>query len=187
MNTLIAIKSCQKHWDRVAVQRETWADYHVTTFTGFDLNVPDDYPNLPFKTQAICRWALKRNHDFAHLTDTDTYVALDRLLSVVPTDYLGREHYEGKNYALGGPGYWLSAKAMEILANAKCWQGNEDEWVGWNLAEAGIKLTHDPRYSIYTPCLPGNDVITQHLTGNHPYDPEMMRRAHVNFLDKTKE
>lgn len=184
LNLLVAIKGCEKHYDRFLTQRKTWAtDYAlVGFFTGNILGCAEDYAALPSKTQAICRHALALGHDFVFLPDSDTYVSLERLLAsdFAIYDYVGYASPTG--YAFGGPGYWLSNYAMQHVAEAPCRTGFEDQWVGETLAKAGIALHHDPRYSIQTFVLPENDVISCHLGHLGGYLPEFMTAAHRRFL-----
>ena len=87
---LIAIKSCVAHKDREIVQRDTWATSHTVWLHGPLLGVPDSYEELPKKTQAMC--LLLSHQDYAFFADTDTYIALDRLLAYPYQlhDYIGR-------------------------------------------------------------------------------------------------
>ena len=182
---IVAIKSCEAHRDRAEVQRETWATSHTVWFTGPMLGVPDDYHSLPAKTQAICR-ALQ-GVDYAFIADTDTYVALDRLLAYKPQGhYTGHTNDKVMPYASGGVGYLLSGHAMALLSGAPLptTHDYEDMWVGEILAYHGIKVTDDPRFLTYTPCLPTNGVIAQHITGNEPYRPELMVSAHRRYHDR---
>lgn len=178
---IVAIISCWDHRDREQAQQRTWATHHSLWFTGPMLNVPDDYSHLPFKVQAACRWLLRAGYTHCWKADTDTYCSLDRLFSsgYEKHDYIGYE-LEGKlgRYASGGAGYWLSRRAMEVLSKAPCAKGNEDEWVGFTLAQAGVTLHNDSRYALYRDCLPGNDVISRHLSSREGFKLDMMQQAH---------
>jgi glycosyltransferase involved in cell wall biosynthesis len=172
--TLVAVVSCKQYADRVRAQQETWipsalaAGYDVQIFDGERLGVPDDYYSLIPKTQAICQWALTRGYERLLKVDDDCGIRVDRLR---PTtfDYAGiviaandcgstvppgaparpRGTYP-HNYASGGA-YWLSRKAMTIIANAKPngdWA--EDRFVGNILARHGIFVRRIPDYAAFT-------------------------------------
>lgn len=157
----------------------------------------DDYASLPFKTQEIMRWALSEGYDFVFKCDTDTYVCVPRLLvsgfephdyvgcfatckSCIPTDSghcqcsseTGQRFY---SYASGGAGYWLSARAMRVVAEApfildplvperdEPSTRGEDLQVGWALGRQGILCYRDPRFSLWWPGpRRNNNVITLH-------------------------
>lgn len=111
------------------------------------LPVKDDYVNLPYKTKAICQWAL--DHGFTHLfkTDDDCFIYMNRLLANVPTGWTGR--YNGGEFIIGGPGYWLDEAAMKIVAAAPVNIKNEwaeDKWASAALLRAGFKPQFDSRY-----------------------------------------
>jgi hypothetical protein len=190
MGMHIAVKSCEAHWDRVYAQRGTWAwDYHELYFplTGKMLGVPDDYGHLPHKTKAICNYFFG---DYLFLCDTDTYVHAERLISGLtePHDYVGHAlEINGIPYASGGAGYWLSRKAMDIIAREAVPDHfpYEDYMVGATLYEHRIPLHHDPRYTLALDSWPepGNDLITKHLSMNGPYKVEMMYKAHRRAHD----
>jgi hypothetical protein len=162
---LIGILSCkgEKYARRRATQESTWvplvrqAGYAVEFFDGERLGVPDDYGSLPLKTKALCAWA--SGHDYKHLlkTDDDSYFHAKNL-KIPLNDYAGiripkndcgtprldRESFPSGttkfDYASGGA-YWLSEKAMKMVAEAPV--GNEwaeDRWVGQILGRAGIQL-----------------------------------------------
>jgi len=190
---LIAIESCQAHSDRVKAQFATWirdmtTEIFVFSFTGEFLGISDDYAALPQKTQAICKWALGMSTEYLLKIDTDTYVHPARLMAS------GFEKYDYSGYVLdwletpycAGPAYWLSRKAMELVAAADLSQFRhasypdaEDVTVGLILASHGIKPHHDRRYAPQEDVLPENDVITSHLSRHHGgFKLEMMFEAH---------
>jgi len=179
---LIAVKSCEAHWNRCAAIRDTWGTPEVHFFTGHELGVHDSYDALPHKTRAICKWAIEHGHPWAFLCDTDTYVHVPRLLALPLTDYMGY-HLEGKDYASGGAGYILSHKAMKIVAGADPdGFANEDEFVGKTLV-GKVRLCHEPRFSLYEDVLPTNHVISRHLSSRHAYQVEFMYAAHRRAND----
>ena len=174
--TLIAVVTCrhEQYVDRVRAQRETWipmalaAGYSVEIFDGERLRVPDDYYSLIPKTQAICAWALKHGYERLLKVDDDCSIWVDRLTPSL-FDYAGipiaandcgstvppgaparpRGTYPHK-YASGGA-YWLSRKAMTIIADAKPngdWA--EDRFVGNVLAKRGIFVQRIQGYLAFT-------------------------------------
>lgn len=152
------------------------------------LDCPDDYPNLPHKMQAIYRWALAKGYDHVFKCDDDTYIYLDRLMAsgFEQWDYTGyiREsdtEYFPNRYISGGPGYWLSRKALEKMTSLDPDHWAEDLWTGRVMAKSGIRPHRDPRY------LPGFEkhyVDLNSLPDNHAYisfhacTPEMMEKLH---------
>jgi len=183
MSLMIAIKSCKADLDRGLHDciRATWgqdfrntnvlvrffighqgADYFMShpkadsrTLRSDEVvaDSADDYNSLPFKTRAICHWALGKKIDHVFLADTDTYVKADKLLTCgyQRFDYTGKitrpigETFpydavdrSGKTtfisdchpWASGGYGYFLSREAMFLIADTfpKGWA--EDLWVG---------------------------------------------------------
>lgn len=120
----------------------------------------DDYHALPDKTQEICRWALA--HGYTHLikTDDDIYLRPERALANIPGP---DEHYVGRVRGPSGGNtrtppfqevmypapycsgmfYWLSEKAMRVIAQAPRSEDiAEDRWVGNTLLKHGISPVH---------------------------------------------
>lgn len=183
---MVAIQGCEAHRERMQVQMRTWGKHPnlaVWPFTGKILQVPDDYEQLPLKHKAICRWF--RKCEFIFKCDSDTYAHAERLRNsgFESHDYIGHANPDYPGCAFGGPGYWLSKKSLNILADAEWvpatgFDTYDDIQVGKILSAQGIKIHHDPRYSLYTPVLPDNDIITQHLSSREPFRIEMMQEAH---------
>jgi len=196
---LVAITSCHPHRSWQQSQRDTWlpelgCDYRY--FLGNPeaeaapdevfLNVPDDYHSLFHKTVGLVRWALVRGYDYVYKCDVDTLVNPSNLLSsgFEQHDYIG-----GLNghFASGGSGYWLSHKAMEIVAVSTIKDGStEDVYVAdlvWR--EHGLELHADERYAYYPGTELTKDTISYHISSCNgwpgevaPYEPSMMHAAH---------
>lgn len=173
MKVLIAVVTCKKYAHRRAAQMATWipqmiaAKWDVQVFDGERLGVSDDYTQLPNKTKALCKWALDNGYDQMLKIDDDGYIWVDRF-KVYSGDYCGirvkandggncqfgipnypRGHFP-YDYCSGGS-YWLSAKAMKIIAETPLnddWA--EDRWVGTVLAQHSIHITPTPDYGCHT-------------------------------------
>lgn len=158
------------------------------------LDARDDYKHLPFKTRELCKFVVANGYDFVYKCDTDTYARPDRLLAsgFQNHDYTGtpnkweislpresncecldclKKYPKGRTelvlYANGGPGYWMSAKAADIISRAPVTHWAEDIWIGRTLAKNGIVFTPDTRYSpslSASRVLKNNNVISQHLS-----------------------
>jgi hypothetical protein len=163
---LIAIYTCKKaaYAERLAAQEATWIplarkeNWQVKIFDGEILGVPDDRIYHPFKTRALCKWALDHGYKKLLKLDDDTYINVLKL-SVPYAEYAGWIHppnpggmyHEGIFSAptncnefpyVAGPAYWLGERAMKIIANAPINQKTdwaEDRWVGHLLGRSGIK------------------------------------------------
>jgi hypothetical protein len=152
------------------------------------LAVPDDHLHVPYKTQEVFLYALNHGFDFVFKCFEDTYVSLARLSAsgFEKWDYTGRlcgnEHMGA--YASGGPGYWVSERAMKALVFKPITRWADDWWVGNTLSEADIKLHIDSRYAELFDKNGGrprlnNDVISSHLAVTPTvYAPAMMYEAH---------
>lgn len=186
-------------YERVRAVRETWAKY-VPAFSNVSLRffygagnshelfndevaleVPDDYAHLPHKTKAIYQWALGKGFDYVFKCDDDTFVYVDRLLAsgFEALDYVGYCYPANGNYISGGPGYWLSRRALEVLATAPVGDNwAEDKWTGDTLKKAKIFPARDARY---LPGFGGHYVRLEILPREHGYvsfhacRPAMMR------------
>lgn len=141
--------------DRLAVVLDTWAkdvppEMDLRIFMGgpfflpvgnfIHLNVEDDYAHLPQKVVAICRWAVEQEYDWMLKVDDDTYVWPQRALEEIrwkQWDYAGYSAHLGS--ISGGPGYWLSRKAMQIVAESTPHTWAEDKCVEEVLRQNGIK------------------------------------------------
>lgn len=156
------------------------------------LNVPDDYNSLPLKVQAAFAWALEHGYTNALKIDDDTYVVPKNLLTsgFEAHDWIGRiNHQPSGHYCSGGSGYWLSNKAMEVVAKGKLngdWA--EDREIGRILRNAGINPTNDKRYTLYpffgetlsdfcTACM-----IFENLPKNRFVQPVSMAEMHEAFI-----
>jgi GT2 family glycosyltransferase len=137
---------------------------------------PDDYFHMPYKLREICRYALREGYDYVFTPCDDVYVDVYRLSTseFKGHDYIGNL-WNGNPYAHGGPGFWLSKKACEIIANAPVTSTHDDEWVGMVLAEHGIFGHHDTRYAYDSDVLQ-DDTVAMHMTFlPGTYKPEWMR------------
>jgi hypothetical protein len=143
------------------------------------LDVADDYRSLPYKTKGMCAWAGGR-YDFIFKVDDDTFVWVNNLLSseFERCDYVGcvnasKPHAQ---YATG-LGYWLSAKAAGLVANARPNNDLEDHWVGSVLRNAGIMPKHDERYVSVDNKFVGVSAMPRNpkFIALHPCSPEMLR------------
>ena len=207
---LIAVKSCVRDWMRGDHEciRKTWGAYvpknvDLRFFMGngdgwllgpghdeIILNCPDDYFGLPRKVKNIAEWAFVQGYDFAYLCDNDTFIHPVKLLESGFQGYDWSGHFwtfDGKNkYFHGGYGYWLSRKAMSILAGSEVGDAKyEDGWVGDMLYKYQlgiIKVGTLPKFSWhfpkdhypspnYIPTFPWQQMMTElHILGKQPKD-----------------
>jgi len=206
---LIAIYTCSrpKYQARLQVLQETWlplaAPFHdIRFFDGMRLGVPDDYWSLPQKTKALCKYAIQHGYDYLLKVDDDTYVHPDKLappgvdyagirikandLGFPPTFAASPKGTHPFDYASGGA-YWLSRKAMEIVAETEIDDWAEDRWVGQTLGRHGIVFTELKDYLFYheysiEPYLRREfTLLTQIPT------PEHIREYHRKFLLKSQK
>jgi hypothetical protein len=171
-------------------------------------DVPDDYGHLTYKTQASLRWAHQRDYQFVFRAFPDTYVRVDRLMACgfEELDYLGDfrgdpstnevTHQRAQNYASGGPGYWLSRRAIEIVMDGPVigiWRDEitpyaEDLVCGNLLGRSSVKLKYRDMTTRFinrgsrTYPRPDNDFITAHLSCPDRYDKSRMYEAHQAWL-----
>jgi hypothetical protein len=158
------------------------------------LPVCDSYEALPWKLRALFRWALTNDYDFVFKTDDDVYVRPERLIEALPqhADYCGRLRGPSGGFPApyaSGLGYWVSWKAMEILAHAEPGAHKaEDRWVGNVLSENGIACAPDYRYAVVQSKRSGISAWEGPRRGNDliaacEYDPDSMRRVHQEWMN----
>ena len=173
MSLLIAVVTCHKFESRANVQRRTWVKdakwlgIDVKFFVGrregvhtmqlrvlpedtVQLDVSDDYGNLPLKVQAMCRWATIRGYDYVLKTDDDTFVRPGVLLEQIET-YKGFDSLGHSNGLYNsGFGYVLSPRAVRAIADAE-WDGDppEDRWVGHVLSQNNLTHKDNPYFRLY--------------------------------------
>ncbi|MFZ1973851.1 MAG: hypothetical protein WAU89_13455 [Candidatus Acidiferrales bacterium] len=123
--------------DRVQAVRDTWLKdakvfpnvtvrffYGQPTPDGFIpqddeviLSCADDYASLPEKTIEICKYAQQNEYDLLFKCDDDTGVYVDRVLQESMCgiwDYAG---YLNGRVCTGGTGYWLTKRAINVIAD----------------------------------------------------------------------
>lgn len=201
-NPVILVMSCER--DRrngrqqaaEATWMQEWADlidFHILLGRGnanedfpteWVVDAPDDYNGVVYKyTQGRVR-ALACGYTHIFHACVDTWINVPRLLAsgFENHDYTGYRCDEG--HGSGGMGYWCSARAVKVLLNAPVTGDYEDRWAGAALANAGIPLHEDRRYS--SPANPNRppDEITLHLSrGTDNYDPQWMYDYHAKFME----
>jgi hypothetical protein len=167
---LLAVVTCgdPKFKERADVQREVWVPKVVGADVRFFLakqdreplpdevflDVPDDYKSLPTKVRAMQQWAVANGYQKVCKLDDDTLVMPERMLASIPEqDYAGYLNGTPPKPWCSGFCYWLSEKAMKIVAEAPIppeeWA--EDRWVGGVLHGHGIKPHWDRRYCLIIP------------------------------------
>ena len=205
MKILVSISSCEAY-EKAGLNdplRETWLpdavklgmDYkffHGAGSTPKDdvvvLPVDDSLGGLTEKAKAKAKWAVENGYDFVFSCFPDTYACASRLYSsdFRSFDYFGRihQHVGGAPYCQGGPGYFLSRKACEILYKNETSYLNDDCWIGDVLNTPGI-LRGDSRDFTYVGPGPvvGNTSITNHLsTQPGGFTAAGMRAEHQRWL-----
>ena len=133
--------------------------------TALFLPCPNEYAFLPMRTRLLCKWAVEVGFDGLWKIDDDTQIDIDRLInySLADSDYVGypmiNKPPAGREFCgwraaedelccdhlyASGNGYYLSRRAMEIVANDLTMPtGPEDLLVGRVLNAAGIRLCWD--------------------------------------------
>ena len=146
------------------------------------VDCPTGFMECVFKTHRGVTWALENGYDYVFSAPTDCYIIIPRLLAsgYDILDYTGFQ-VPGEGHIGGGSGYWLSKRAMEIVAAATPWLDYEDRWVGAILHNSGIRPVHDPRYwSSEQP--PVDGAITSHLSrATGVYSPRWMVDLHKKY------
>jgi len=142
---------------------------------------PDNYESLPRKTRWFCAWALAHTScEFIFKCDDDTYVAVDRLLKMLPG-----HHYVGHDmggYASGGAGYLLSRQAAFAVSTRMLQStGVEDMLVQQVLAEVDFPFVADPRLHPWNNRCPQPD---NELVSSHHCTPRRLRRIHRELTKK---
>lgn len=161
----MAIKACHKRADRIQMQMNTWipnSQQEVFIFmsstpskgiTPCELyknssncylievdDISDEYDALPYKTHAICRWALQEKYDNIILCDDDCYLRPQYAKELFGIDYWGMKSPHAE-YCWGAT-YGLTAKSMEIIVANEPTLGSEDVMTGEMLLEAGILASY---------------------------------------------
>jgi hypothetical protein len=142
------------------------------------LDVADDYKNLPYKTKGICGWA-NGHYDFTFKTDDDTFVWTNNLMNsgFEGCDYVGSVNdTRPQSLYATGLGYWLSARAVRLVAGAIPNTDLEDHWVGSVLRKSGIVPKHDKRYVSIGSKFVGVDAMPRNseFIAVHPCSPDMI-------------
>lgn len=154
----------------------------------------DAYYDLTTKTKEKIKWALMQNYDYMFSCLADCYASAQRLLSsdFKKYDYFGNVfcHPEGKPYCQGGPGYFLSNKAMRILDQNASNYPNDDCWVGDAFCGKDIKWGDSKDFVVWGHLAghgpaSNNTHITAHLSNaDGGYKPESMHEKHKQWSIK---
>jgi len=103
------------------------------------LDVLDDYRNLPSKVRQMCHWTLSQPYTHLFKTDNDVTVLAEvfRTIEFANIDYMGdfNSNPVTQGYCRGG-GYFLSRRAMELVANHEPSSWAEDVSTGDALRDA---------------------------------------------------
>jgi hypothetical protein len=191
------IKACRETWVK---DLAAYPDVDVIFFYGRGANrqplsdevfleCGDDYRSLPHKTKAICTWAAARPYEHIFLTDDDTYIWADRLMSsgFEVYDYVGAVSELSRYPYATGLGYWISAKAARFVAGATPSSSHtmEDHWVGEVLHKHGVVPKCDHGYRSVGPKFVGAGNLfnmSEFSLPNiavHPCNPEMLYACHA--------
>jgi hypothetical protein len=201
---LVGICTAQAYVSRRQAVRETWLardveGVHAVFFHGktpdptenpadtIELNVADEYNFLPAKVLAFFRHALE-HYDFEWIfkCDDDTYLAMDRLLSMLDENYglVGDAMLGGRGAPSGGAGYLLSRKTVEQLValDDVAETGPEDLIIG-RLAvnRLGIPFLVSKRLCSDYSRIPrkDNDFVSAHWCS-----PQKMRIVHALYTEE---
>lgn len=189
MKILMAVVNCHTREQHAEAVRSTWlqrvvgADVKIFRGQGATrepmehevfLDCDDTYEGLPKKVKAIITWALERGYDYVLKIDDDVVVSPSKMLNSGFTDH---DFVGCKDYAGVKPGeidtpwgfcYWLSKRAMEVVAAAPIpgepgsthsyYHNNDEAWVSTVLYINKIYLHSDRRYFLWRGKRPESNV-----------------------------
>ena len=134
MKILVAVTGCEARKERMEAQRSTWAkDFGGLADVRFFLarqeraalpdevfiDAPDTYEGLPSKSREVSRWAIQEGYDYLLKTDDDSVIFAKRFSVPKPgVDYSGWVHRPIEENWCSGLAYWLSARAMAVIAES---------------------------------------------------------------------
>lgn len=151
------------------------------------LDCPDGYGNLIDKSVGVCKWAAQRGYEYLYKCDTDTWVYAEKLLVEMMENSFDYAGYLHANVCSGGPGYFLSRRAIDVIAqHGSAWRHPyaEDVHVSRVLAEKGIYpvmlQNHRPGFSAHFFFGDGvsfdESKITDEIVTMHAIFPSQMRQ-----------
>ena len=181
---LIGVLACHHRAPHLSVCRETWipATKNICDYKFFfgrgshenpqadevTLDCDDAYRGLACKVQEVCRWALSQGYEYLFKADDDTYVRPERVMHAdfEGYDLVGRKHgktdrYHGCDYPRGGSGYYLSRRAMQVVADYHTPNPDdpseyaEDAFIGKVMLQAGIECHDNPNLRVAEMSGPG--------------------------------
>jgi hypothetical protein len=210
---LIEIVSCAKDRPKQVAPRETWVkewghlvDYKFLLGKGNEnaesdewiFDVPDDWNGVLCKDLASHRRALELGYDYVFHISLDCYPIIPRLLSAFH-ELQGRDYVGGSSdtpYYLGGAGYWLSRRALEVTSNAVAMPvAYDDMRIGEVLYKARIYAQADARYNTCDqntghfgyedPTIwQKEDKVSVHLgRGSGSFQPQWMYDCHRSYME----
>ena len=150
------------------------------------LDCGDNYLfDLQVKIQKMAQWALDNGFDVMMKCDDDTFChpSLFPYLAETTVDYGGLTYI---GYCCGGgPGYVLSKRSMEIIANASpslfpAAQHWEDRWMGEVLHAAGVQAVDIPGFVDE----PNLMLRPEERRTFHPVSPLGMRQMYREFYEQ---
>lgn len=205
MKFLIAIVSAHTREEHAEAVRSTWVPKVVGADVKFFrgrgalrepkddevfLDCDDSYQGLPNKVQEIIRWALARGYDFVLKIDDDVVVSPFKMLAsgFWQHDFVGCKDVMGvKPGEINTPWgfcYWLSRKAMELVAVAPIpglpgsthsyHHNNDEAWISTVLFVNGIHLHSDNRYFLYRGKRPVAEVVRSLRAPKRPDPQELL-------------
>ena len=206
MRTLIAISSCEAFETSGlnSPMRGTWLpeavrlgmDYKFFHGSGaipkddvIVLPVVDELYGLTEKAKAKLRWAVEQGYDYVFSCFPDTYVCPERLLACgfENFDYTGNVFtFPGSApFCQGGPGYFISRRACEVVYTSQRSYLNDDTFIGDELHAVGIRPLDHRGFTAFGPGpLRTNDSITNHLsTQPGGYVGTSMLAEHKRWLE----
>jgi hypothetical protein len=204
---LIGVITCErdKHW--LAACRDTWLrdvppDFDVVIVDASFMpdNVLDSYENLPQKTKALCSYAIRHRYRWLLKIDNDCLARPRLFRPPYGHDYAGRlrgksgveyvpEGVENNCEFCSGGAYWLSHRAMQVIAQSPIKKDvAEDRWVGNTLHGFAIRGVHMPGY-----VAPTHTPVTDYYLNDENCvavmqieSPEQMRRGYAGIRDPAK-
>lgn len=183
---LISISSCE-YFEKNSLNqplRDTWLpeaarlgiDYKFFHGKGASsrpdvivLPVVDELYGLTEKAKAKAKWAFDSGYDYVFSCFPDTYTCPRRLLDCgfEDADYLGNVYQfpDSPAFCQGGPGYFLSRKACELVFSSPLSYLNDDCFIGDTLYKAGITARDHKGFTAFGPGpVRNNNSITNHLS-----------------------